>query len=463
MMESHQHPLNVPILTGSVAVRSTSRLSSLLKFVVVIYLLGMLVLSVESFLSLPSNLGLVDFWNILFLPVCWLYLIHVRQTVRFPYILGMWLILLGSFIGTLFAFDPLASLLVITKEVYLYIWCVTLIGVFASLEPVILRRVLFAWTAVVVLHGALLVAEFVLPDFYGFMISTLGRFGTVYVGRPSGLFENPISAAFFQLIGFVPLLLVGLRRELTFLVGVFLVLSILATASLGALSGILGASAVAMIALLVMGDHLKFLVWLAVAVIFAVGLFYFTIQLSPDVLDRLQHLTTERVDYTTGQRLDLWQGGSEALFSRESILGLGPNNYRDAFAGKTLHNDFLEFGVERGVIGLLGLLLFGLGAVSSAVKILLNDIKFKGTARPIGVIFLAMLVASLLVSNANQIFHFRVLWLGLALQESFLLRIMSPSSAMEVARRVRLSEKGLQALEKSSPLTEHCDPSSLET
>jgi O-antigen ligase len=449
-------PLHVPLSTAGAA-QSAGCLSVLLKFAVVTYLVGMLVLSVESFLSLPSNLALVDFWNVIFLPICWLYLIYNRLTVRFPYALAMWLILLGSFIGTLFAFSPVASILVIGKELYLYIWFVTLTSVFASLEPGLMRRVLLIWITVAVLHGGLLVAEFVSPGFYGLMVSTLGSIGTVYIDRPSGLFENPISAAFFQLIGFVPVLLAGLRRELSLLIAMLLVLSLLATASLGALFGLLAASAVAVMTLVLLGGHMKLLVWLAGSLALAAGLFYFTISLSPDVLARLQHLTTERVQYTTGQRLDLWQGGSEALFSSKSILGVGLDNYRDSFAGKTLHNDFLEFGVERGVIGLLGLLLFGFEAMSSAIKILLNQIKSRSPARPTGIIFIAMLVAALLVSNANQIFHFRILWLGLALQESILLRMMSPSAEADIFSPMRQGNKKTQ-----SPLTNDGSASFLE-
>jgi O-antigen ligase len=451
MAKTQQPPLSDRALAAGVITAPASSLTRLLRFVVVIYLLGMFILSVEQFLLLPSNLSLVDFWNMLFLPVCWLYLIQVRQAVRFPYAFAIWLIFLGSFISTLFAWDQLASIIVIVKELYLYVWCVTLTAVFASLEIGLLRRVLVAWTAVAVLHGAFLVAEFVSPNFYGSMIATLGSVGKVYIGRPSGLFENPISAAFFQLMGFVPLLLAGLRRELAFLLGMFLVLSILATASLGTLSGLAAALAVTVTALFLIGGHLKFLVWLATAMVLAAVLFFSTISLFPDVLARLRHLTTERAEYTTDQRLDLWQGGSEALFSNKSILGVGPNNYRDSFAGKTLHNDFLEFGVERGVVGLLGLLLFAFGAMNNAVKILLNQSKLRDTTRPTGVVFIAMLVAALLISNANQIFHFRILWLGLALQESILLRMLTPSIAPAGVKRAKLWDKGSQLPEKSAP------------
>jgi hypothetical protein len=464
MMESQQHPLNIHLPAASAAAQSSSSLSSVLKFLVVIYLVGMLVLSPEQFLALPQNLNSGDLWNVLFLPVCWWYLIHSRQALRFPFALGMWLILLGSFLGTFFSFNPLASFIFMTKEIYLYVWFVTVVAVFASLEPGLVRRVLLVWVAVAVLHGVLMVAEFVSPNFYGFMNTILASVGNVdhrYIGRSSGLFENPITAAFFQLMGFVPVLMVGLRRELSLLLGVVLLLGILAAASLGSLAGLLGASVVAVIALLLMGGHLKFLAWLAAVVTFAAVLFYFTIRQYPDIQARLEHLTTERAEHTADERLGLWGSGTEVLFSPKSILGVGPNNYRDFLENKTLHNDTLEFGVERGVIGLLGLVLLTGEAWNSAVKILLNQTKSGDAAQPNGVIFLAMLTSALLVSNANQIFHFRVLWLGLALLEATHSRMIFSST--EAARQVKLWGNTLQSPEKSSPLTDRRDLPSVET
>ena len=105
-----------------------------------------------------------------------------------------------------------------------------------------------------------------------------------------------------------------------------------------------------MIVLLLIVGHLKFLVCLPTVLTLAAGLFLFTLSQFPDVLARLEHLTTDRAAHTAGERLGLWGSGSEILFSQKSILGVGPNNYRDFLENKTLHNDFLEFGVERGAV-----------------------------------------------------------------------------------------------------------------
>ena len=154
-MQSQLYPKTVNLLGGTTAPQP-NRLTSILRFVVITYLLGMVILSVEQFLSLPSNLGSVDFWNLLVLPVCWWYVLHTRQAVRFPYILGMWFILLGSFIGTFFSFDPIASFIFLAKEIYLYFWFVTVTLVLTSLEPTVMRRVVLAWTMVVYYTGCCL-------------------------------------------------------------------------------------------------------------------------------------------------------------------------------------------------------------------------------------------------------------------------------------------------------------------
>lgn len=465
-MQLQHSPRNFHLPAAGTALPS-NRLDSALKFLVVTYLVGVVTLSVEQFLALPQNLGLVDFWNMLFLPVCWWYLTRIHQTIKFPLALGMWLIFLGSLIATLFALSPYASIIVIAKEIYLYVWFVTVTVVLASLETKIVRRVLLAWTAVAVLHGILLVAEFVFPNFYWFMLSVLRTIGNVdsrYVGRVGGLFEDPVWAALFQLMGFVPLLLAGLRREWSLLLGMILLLSILATASLGALSALVGASAVAVFVLLLMGGHMKFLVWLATVLAVAAGLFLIILSQSPDLRASLEHLTTDRAAHTADERLGLWSGGTEALFSPKSILGVGPNNYRDFLENKTLHNDILEFGVERGLIGLLGLILLTGEAWYNAVKVLLNEIKSGDSARPSGVIFLAMLFAVLLESNAHQIFHFRTVWLGLAVLEAAYLRITFPS-VETTSKRVGPWSGMLQRPEKLQhlPLTDENDSPSMET
>ena len=410
--------------------------STALRSVVVMCLLGMFVLLPVQSVALPLNLALADLWSLMLLPISWLYLIRVHQTVRLPYVVAMWFILLGSFIGTLAAPDPLNSLTVILKEVYLYVWFVTLAALFASLDPNYRRRIMLVWSGLVVLHGGLIVAQWLSPDIWRITAAYIGQFGAVDASRQSGLFENANAAAFFQLMGFVPLLLVGPSRKVALILGMFLLSSILATGSLGSTAGFLGGLTIAVIAISIvvgrLGFTVKVFVWLAMAAALLGGLFNFVIRQQPDYLARVEYFYYGRAEGSAEGRFGLWQRGVDLLRSEMPIWGIGPEGFRDVdAAGKQLHNDLLAFSVERGVAGALGLALFGVVAVSKAIRMLLIYKKHPDQVGPAAVIFLAALIAALVQSQTHQIFHDRSLWLVLALQEAMLFGRMAFEGKLE--------------------------------
>ncbi len=407
-----------------------------LRSVVVTCLLGMFVLLPVQSVALPLNLALVDLWSFIVLPISWLYLMRVHQTVRLPYVVAMWLILLGSFIGTLAAPDPLNSLTVILKEVYLYVWFVTLAALFTSLDPNYRRRIMLVWSGLVVLHGVLIVAQWLSPDIWRMTSAYIGQFGALDASRQSGLFENANAAAFFQLMGFVPLLLVGPSRKVALILGMFLFSSILATGSLGATAGFLGGLTIAVIAISIvvgrLGFTVKVFVWLAMAAALMGGLFDFVIRQQPDYLARVEYFYYGRAEGSAEGRFGLWERGVDLLLSEMPVWGIGPEGFRDVdVAGKQLHNDLLAFSVERGVAGALGLALFGVVAVSKAIRMLLVYKKHPDQVEPAVVIFLAAIIAAFVHSQTHQIFHDRSLWLVLALQEAMLFRKMAFEGKLE--------------------------------
>jgi len=95
-----------------------------------------------------------------------------------------------------------------------------------------------------------------------------------------------------------------------------------------------------------------------------------------------------------------------------------------------------------------------------------------------------MLLGVFLESNTHQIFHFRTVWLGLAVMEATLFRItMSPSvditwfddkmsllidfrmpmsPSVDITASVDFSGQKLELPKKSLPLTDYHDPSSVE-
>ena len=103
------------------------------------------------------------------------------------------------------------------------------------------------------------------------------------------------------------------------------------------------------------------------------------------------------------------------------LLGVGPENFRVVDGrDKQLHNDFIAFAVERGLLTGLALALFGLIAMSRAVY-LFKAFNRKRPSLEV-VVFMAAIVAILLASLFHQIFHYREMWLVLALQEAMIFK-----------------------------------------
>jgi len=397
-------------------------------------LLVTFVLLPVQFLVLPLNMSPFDVWNLIGLLLSWLYLMRVRRSVRLPYIMAMWLVLLTSFMAALASPNLGVSLSVILKEIYLYVFFVTLAAVFISLDAKDLRRLLLGWCSVATLHGALIVAQFLSPDIFRNSKAYLERFGAVDVWRPSGLFENANAAAFFQLMALVPLVLLRPSKAVAVLVGTFLIASVVGTGSLGAVAAFLCSLIVAMAAILMVRGEwdlvIKVSALLVVAVVLLGGTFAFVINQQPDFQGRLEQIFYGRTERSAEGRFGLWTRGIDLLLYDTPLLGIGPDGFKyldiplyDPPKMTYLHNDLLAFAVERGVGGLLGLVLFGLMAIRKAIQMLQNHKRYPDRVGPAVVIFLAALVAILVESQTHQVFHARQVWVLLALQEATLFKM----------------------------------------
>jgi hypothetical protein len=399
---------------------------SLPERVAIVSVMGMLVLLPVQAVDLPLNMAPVDLWNVFGLPLVWMYLLGAQSRVRFPYIGAMWLILLGSLVSMLWVRDASTACVVVLKEVYLYIWFLTVALLLARAHARDLQSILYVWTAMVVLHGIIIIAEFLSPDVWHALASIFGALGKVEVIRPPGLFDNANGAAFFQLMGFVPILLSCGSSRLTVPLGLLLVLTIIGTGSLGATVGLLAGTLVAFVAMAVAGGDKRRLyrtfVWLLLIGAALWGLHAFMMEYEPSYEERLAYFFYSRAERSAEGRFGLWQSGLTVLSSDWLLWGVGPNNFTDPVSGKMLHNDLLAFTVERGVAGASGLLLFGALATHKALRLLKNSAGREYAAA--GVVFPAV-VAAVVESQFHQVFHERAFWLVLAVQEALLVKIIT--------------------------------------
>ena len=83
----------------------------------------------------------------------------------------------------------------------------------------------------------------------------------------------------------------------------------------------------------------------------------------------------------------------------------------------------------------MGLVLFVALAAGRAIYMILIANKYPDRASLVVVVFLAAIVATLVNSQAHQMFHFRVLWVVLALQEAMLFKMALSDSGAEPTSR----------------------------
>jgi O-antigen ligase len=401
------------------------------------WLLGMLILLPVKVFHFPFNLELVDFWILMALPVFWLSFLPGRQTrISLPYTFAVLLILIGSFASTFAAPNPSRSIIVILKEIYLFVWFVTVTALLSGLNARDLRRIMIVWAGTVILHGLLIISQFLFPDIWRMTTGFAGQ-ATAYAHfRPSGLFISEKAgdankAAFFQLLGFVPLVLAKPSKRIAIFLGILLFSSILATGSMGTTISFTAGLLTSLILISAFGKNwiliIKYMVKSVIVISLFVGLFSLVLSRNQNYKNHFEKIITGRAEKSSGGRFDLWQRGMEVFEEHNVFLwGVGPENFREVDAAQSdnqLHNDFLAFTVERGLIGFAGLMLFAIIALGRAVYLLLMYRRSPEQTGLVVVVFPAIIAAMLIVSLTHQIFHAREMWLVLALQEAMVFKI----------------------------------------
>jgi hypothetical protein len=402
--------------------------NTLSRRIALIWLAGMFVTLPAEMLKLPFNVTLVDVWVAASLPLIWLSIPRGRQAVSLYYVVPMWLIFVGSF-ASMFVAPALGnSLIVLLKEVFAFVWFITLAVVLVRLNSKDLRRIFMLWSAVVLAHGALIVAQFLWPELWYFMGAIMGR-AQHEIYRPSGMFSNANAAAFFQLLGFVPLLLARLPRRQSAILGLSLLATMLATGSMGAVVSFVGGWGAALAVLAAKGHYAAIArgaVRLAVAGVLIGGLALLVISQNERYQTHLQRIIIGRAGRSSESRFDLWERGADVIARKDVFLwGVGPENFRVVDGqDDQLHNDFLAFAVERGLVSTLGLGLFALLAMIRAVNVFLLAESARPAAQELAVaVLLAAMVAAFVYSLTHQVFHNRQLWIILAFQEALYFKL----------------------------------------
>lgn len=376
-----------------------------------------------------DNITPVDLIAVVFLVTALWGLMLRRHALKMPAAGVLLTLLFVSGIATAIGIDPAAGVLSLVTEIYLILLFWTVATVLDGDERR-LRIVLSVWTVAALFWAALVVgAHFhLLPHALADTLSAQSS-----SSRPAGAARNPnLAAGYFLTSVFVLAASPWPRRPpARWLAAAWLVVAIYATGSNGALLALpIGAATLAI-------GHVRWRIprergWTDRGiVVLALGA---AVLVASAGLLSAQGVSVNRVasaerggvfDRNVGRLNDsvatrerIWSSALQAGVS-DATIGVGPNagaalRVNGQPLGKSLHNDYIAFLVERGVVGfalLLTLFVVVLGWCGRLMRrpgpTTRADRRLYGLA--------AAVVADMVFAATHESFHFRHLWLLFAL------------------------------------------------
>lgn len=341
------------------------------------------------------NVTLFDFINVALIIFFLIYFFN-KGKLKIPLLIPMAVILIGSLISMFNAQIPIKNSAALIIDLYLFMFFIVLYNVIETKQE--LKIFILFWTVIAALESSFMLAE-IFPNF---------------VGRALGTFLNPnmgasyLGLSFFLL--FQPYARMG--KSLTWLFGFFILSGMLATKSLAGIIGLF----ISILAMTVLywyrtGAFNRIKLVAVILIIAIIGLaIYPEVAKVPNLLSRFSR--------TFSSRIILWQTALDIFIKNPLGCGIGPAGFKEVgpevggikFKPKKrgLHNDWLSFLVERGVIGFLGIVLL-LGAIA---KMLFQTLKTKSSKKEflwiIGLF--GMLIFTLSFSMTHEVLHFRHVW-----------------------------------------------------
>ncbi|MGZ6872682.1 MAG: O-antigen ligase family protein [Blastococcus sp.] len=339
--------------------------------------------------------------------------------LRAPFAAAVGLMVLGGAIAGLNGPLPGTSLITLTQDLVLFAWATAITNL--ARRPGVLRVLSTTWSLTSVVCAAVLVfaALFGWTAVEGF----IAKDGN----RASFTFGDPDYASMYWVFSvFIVYATQRPRRAWLRRLGyVLLIWSLVLTQSNGGLVALpVGAGLVLLVA-----AHRRFgtmaALFALLVTVASVGALLTSVPLSAIQESArysgqpLLQETVGRSDASSSQRSTLTHEAMQ-LYDTDGPLGSGPGTTKELLTArhyayaKEAHDDFLAALVERGLIGLVGILVLLVEAVSKSARVLRGPPHgWPELPRPVGLV--AGLLAALLAGTYYEVLHIRYVWLLLAL------------------------------------------------
>jgi hypothetical protein len=361
--------------------------------------------------------------------------------IHFPYVIAMSVLMAAGIMAAVVSVAPFVGVLAVMQEVLLLAWCAAVANVCRN--PTSLGVVLRSWCWSAIAYGSVLC--------FGRLSGMLWLAGIdPTVGSRAGLtFDHPNMAGNYFLISFFVVLLARHPRNplLRAAALAVLLLAIAFTGSNAALIGLVLGSAVAgFLSVWRRTDLVGAVAAVAAAVVLGAIFTYFANNY--DLADKAEASANSILRASVGRGAKSALGRKELftdallLYRTGSLLGRGPSSTDLSLQASQsgliheAHNDYLATLVERGPLGMVGLLLLVGGIYVRAMSISLRPLRpaftkvVPGTAPLLGA-----LVAFAASAMVHEILHYRHFWalMGVVAALYYFGRPDKPSSARGVA------------------------------
>jgi hypothetical protein len=393
-----------------------------------IYLLLLVCLIPVVVPSGPARLAFVDGLIVLGLGAFGIQFLAQRESIQIPYLGPVFMIAVGSIVAVSSALSPGLSFLAMAQDAYLFLWFIMLVHLLKDRDLIPIQRT-WMWVGVAI-------------SLYGlFILMTEHHMGLLDMVKPRGrrelsTFYDPNMLAGYLVMSVFFVLSLGKRVSPLLKwgsIGIMMV-GILASKSLGGNSSLMVGLAVW--ALMRARTRRSHPLLVAVAGLLAVCMALLTVWLtvgmgvgSAELSEFESHSFLARASHSSAGRFTIWKN-LEDTYKRHP-LGIGPGNsssltFKSAaqrlrpgsLQAKEAHNDYLAYAIERGPLGILGLLLM-LGAAFG--KLFAAARPPEGRAPPddrLGPLVAAAagaLAASAVHGLTIEVLHFRHFWMLMAI------------------------------------------------
>ncbi|NMH96643.1 O-antigen ligase family protein [Pseudonocardia acidicola] len=382
--------------------------------------LGVLSVALQPFLhpTGPGNSSPVDVAILLTILATGIWAAGASIRLRAPYACAMALMVLGGAIAGLAGPLPANSLLSVFQDLVIFSWATAMTNL--ARRPGVLRLLSSTWAVLSVCWGTVLVTAslFGLTAVEG-IVAREGNRALFTFGDPNYAATFWVSSIFIVYATQRPR-----RVWLRWLGYLVLVWSLVLSESNGGVLELLAGCAVVVL----VATHRRFGAMTTLAVLLILGsvvgagltVVPFT-QIQTWARDSGQPILVNslgRSDSSSAQRSELIHESLQ-LYASDGVLGSGPGTTKELLSdrqyayAKEAHDDYLAALVERGPLGVVGIVVLVATAVLRSARVLRGPPRgWAELPRPSGLI--AALAAMALAGTYYEVLHFRYVWLLLA-------------------------------------------------